>query len=109
MNVYNIFSGAAIEAVIRGPLVWAAFIVCGLGIVLRQAQLMHMTGKRETPRHVRPDKIHRIGSTAYGEPCPFDLYFLRCVSRTVATARAGISRLDGLARLFSRFFSEEVV
>lgn len=52
MNVYNIFSGAAIEAVIRGPLVWAAFIVCGLGIVLRQAQLMHMTGKRETPRMV---------------------------------------------------------
>ena len=52
MDFYPIFSGAAIEAMIRGPFVWGAFIVCGLGIVLRCARLMRMTRKRSVPQPV---------------------------------------------------------
>lgn len=60
-NVTHIFSGAAIEAMIRGPLVWAAFIVCGLGIVFRWGQLMRMTRKRKTARMVFESPVAPAG------------------------------------------------
>lgn len=52
MNFQSVFSAAAIEGMIRGPMAWAAFLICGLGIAFQCRRLMRMTQKLEMARPV---------------------------------------------------------
>lgn len=46
----SIFSASGISEMIRGPMIWAAFLICGVGMVFQCRRLFRMTRKEEVPR-----------------------------------------------------------
>lgn len=50
MNFPEIFSAAALTDLIRGPLVWLSFGVCGSGLAVQIYRFLAMTQKVEIPR-----------------------------------------------------------
>jgi len=52
MDFQNIFSAPGLAEMIRGPLAWAAFLICGVGMVFQCRLMLRMTRKIDAPRQV---------------------------------------------------------